>query len=464
MPRRTGAVAVLTSLFLFGSVFASGASGAAEKTPRTNAPTLTSKFRERLAERGKKTDAKKVAPARLRAKSNETGARRAQHFAARAGAAASAKTAGPGKGTPRVDPASRRPTLPASKTQGTPFEGRSGTGLGDVAEREPNDTSADTLEDIPVNVVGYIDDDEDIDYFAFTATGGETIRLEVIADRFFNTLIDSYLVVLAEDGETVLESNDDAFSNSRDSFISFTATASGSHVYFVGVSDFAGFGGGDDYGYVLNVTVADTDFNEVEPNDTTSFADFFPVPAMAFGFSDSSDDLDVYVFDGVANEALIVDVDAELFFSLMDPVVELYDDNGGFLFGVDDADGLDPRFNIVLPYTGEYFLVVYNREADGGDEFYYTLNLSTQSAALAPRVRGYKIVNGQFLKRVTGNGFVASNGGSYVEIEGFEVPSRPAPRKPTTVMKVAPAQSVSRGEVLTVVNPDGRRSNPGVIQ
>jgi hypothetical protein len=36
---------------------------------------------------------------------------------------------------------------------------------------------------------------------------------------------------------------------------------------------------------------------------------------VAFGFSDSSDDLDVYVFDGIGGQALIVDVDAEIFLS-----------------------------------------------------------------------------------------------------------------------------------------------------
>ena len=73
---------------------------------------------------------------------------------------------------------------------------------------------------------------------------------------------------------------------------------------------------------------------------------------MMFGFSDTDDDIDVYTFQGSGSRTLVVDVDAELFLAEMDAVVELYDDRGGYLFGVDDADGLDPRFNILLPYTG----------------------------------------------------------------------------------------------------------------
>lgn len=462
MSRRIGAVAALTSMFLTTLLFGTGVVGAQQqKTPRENAPTLNSKLRQRLAERGK--TAAKRAPARLVAPAPDAVQTRSLDFAARAGSDAS-KAATADKGAFRGIPADKHPTLPAEKLQGTTFQGRHGTGLGDVNEQEPNDTTANTLDDLPVNVVGYIDVDGDFDYYAITATQGESIRIEIVADRIFSTSLDSYLLVLDDDGETELAVNDDGFSDSGDSFIRFVAPLAGTQVYFIGVTDFGGQGG-DNYGYVLNITVAeDDDFSEVEPNDTTSFADFFSVPSVAFGFSDNNDDLDVYVFDGVGGQALIVDVDAEIYLSLMDPVVELYDDNGGYLFGVDDADGLDPRFNIVLPYTGEYFVAVYNREPDGGNGFYYSMNLSTQSGAGAPRVIGYTLVNGQFLKRINGAGFTASNGGSYAEIESVEVPSRPAPLKPTTRVKLTPAQSISRGEVLTVVNPDGRRSNPGVIQ
>jgi hypothetical protein len=451
-------------MFLTTLLFGTGAVGAQQqKTPRENAPALNSKLRQRLAEHGKTAVTAKRAPARLAAPAPDPVQIRSLDFAGRAVTGAS-KAAAPDKGAFRGIPADKRPTLPAEKLQGGTFVGRHGTGLGDINEQEPNDSTANVLDDIPVNVVGYIEEDGDFDYYAITATQGESIRIEVIADRFFETSLDSYLIVLAEDGETQLEMDDDHFSNSNDSFIRFDVTRAGTQDYFIGVTDFRGEGG-DNFGYVLNVTVAEEDFLEVEPNDTTSLADFFPVPAMAFGFSDNAEDLDVYVFDGVAGQALIADVDAEIFLSLMDPVIELYDDNGGYLFGVDDADGLDPRFNIILPYSGEYFIVVYNAERAGGNGYYYTMNLSTQSGAGAPRVTGYTLINpGQLLKRVNGSGFTASDGGSNVEIESVEVSSRPAPRKPTSRVKLTPPRAVSRGDVLTVVNPDGRRSNPGIIQ
>jgi hypothetical protein len=70
----------------------------------------------------------------------------------------------------------------------------------------------------------------------------------------------------------------------------------------------------------------------------------------------------------------------------MDPVRRALRHNGGFLFGVDDADGLDPRFNIILPYSGEYFVVVYNASRTAGNGFYYSMNLSMQSGTGAPRI------------------------------------------------------------------------------
>jgi hypothetical protein len=461
MPRRSRAIVTLATLFLtLGAI--GPAAGAAQKTTRTDAPALSTKFRERLADKQKA--AAKKAPARLDGPVLATPVERSRAFAAR-GEAGAAKTAPPSKGTPHFDPMANpvRVAPSATKTRGLPFVGRNGTGLGDIFEVEPNDDTAQTLDDLPVNVVAHIDEAGDVDCYAITATGDESIRIEVVADRIFGSSLDSFLEVLDADGTTVLASNDDFFDNSRDSFVRFIAPHSGENLYFICVSDFGGLGGSD-FGYVLNVTVAETpDIVEQEPNDTTGNADIFTIPGVAFGTADFADDLDVYTFQASGNQSLIVDVDAEVFASLMDPVVELYDDRGGFLFGLDDTDGLDPRFNIVLPYTGTYYVAVYNRESVGGDAYYYSLNLSLQSAALAPRVTSFKIVNGQFLKRVIGNGFTSSDGGSYAEIDSEAVNSGPAPRKPTTRVKIAPPQSVVRGDVVTVVNPDGRRSNPGIV-
>jgi hypothetical protein len=384
-------------------------------------------------------------------------------FAARAerGAAATGET---GDGARRFDPKAHPAKRQAGKERGTPFVGRNGTGLGDIGEVEDNDDDnhAQRLDDLPVNVVGEIERDNDVDFYAITASGGEQIRIEVIADRIFNTDLDSFLAVLDEDGDE-LESDDDSFDGSNDSFIQFVPPDAGQNVYFIVVAAADGQGG-DHFGYVLNVTVANPpDIGEQEPNDTTTTADLLHVPTVAFGSSDFADDLDVYAFQATREQTLIVDVDADILLSLMDPVVELFDSNGNFLFGADDTDGLDPRFNIVLPYSGTYYLAVSNRVLAGGDGYYYSVNLSLQSAALAPHVERFKIVDGD-LRRIFGDRFTRVGIGSHAEINGESVRSSAVPKRPTSRVKVNPPQPVRRGDVVTVVNPDGRRSNPGVIE
>lgn len=437
---------------------------AAQKKAPAKTPVLASKMKAHIAANGKSASKRVVAPARVQdAAEKVANEKRAGAFNARA-ARSGAEKAAPvdsSKGEPWTSARPRRASLPDAK--GTSFVGRNGTGLGDIFEDEPNDSVAHILDDVPVNVVGEITNVDDIDFFAITAEFGEQVRLEIIADRIFGSNLDSMLFVLDEDGETTLASNDDFFDESRDSFIRFTAPQSGNNVYFIAVTDFGG-AGGSTFDYVLNVSIADApDLVEIEPNDTTNNADEIPIPGFMFGDAQFNEDFDVYFIEGFAGESLIVDIDAELFFSEMDPVVEFYDDGGGFLFGVDDVDGLDPRFNIVLPYTGLYFLGVFDAQGIGTSASYYSMNVSVQSGALAPRVTSFKFTDGNLLKQVRGSGFLTSGDGAYAELNSVEISSGNAPRKPFTAIKVRPGVRVRDNDVVTVVNPDGRRSNPGVV-
>lgn len=449
MSRRSSGFTVFLTLCLTVGLF--GAAGAAQqKTTQTDGPALATTFRDRVRATEKIKTSKKRAPARPEAAAPADVGERSLQFAARAVRGSEASEA----------PAS----VEAGKARVPPFVGRNGTGLGDVDEAEPNDRDNDAqpLDDLPVNVVGYIQDGGDDDYYAITASGGEQIRIEIIADRIFNTRLDSFLSVRDEDDDT-LESNNNFFDSSGDSFIQFIPPFAGEHLYYIVVRDADDFGG-NNFAYVLNVTVANPpDIGEQEPNDSTSTADLVQIPSVAFGTSDFANDLDVYAFQAGREQTLVVDVDAELYLSLMDPVVELYDNNGNLLFGVDDFDGLDPRFNLVLPYSGLYYIAVSNRDLAGGEGYYYSMNLSLQSAALAPHVENFKLVDGQ-LRRIFGNRFTRNNLGSHAEINSVLVSSSSVPKKPTTRVKVNPPQTVVAGDVVTVVNPDGRRSNPRFIE
>jgi hypothetical protein len=346
------------------------------------------------------------------------------------------------------------------------FVGRHGTGLGDIFEAESNDVNAQILDDVPVNVVARIGYPDDIDYFAFKATASEYIRIETIADRVFGSFLDSYIVVFDDDGSP-LYSNDDGYAGSGDSFLRFVAPYTG--LFYVGVTDFAGLGAPSGFDYVMNLAPADPpDILEAEPNDDFPFADAVPFPGLVFGAIESSSDLDVFTFDGFAGDALVLDVDAEIFLSSLDAVVGIYDSTGGVLFVNDDTDGLDSRFNLVLPYTGTYYLVIVNHDAVGGSSYYYSISISWQDSSLAPRATSFKFKDG-LLKKVFGSGFVPSFGGAHAEVTWFpeavtqSVPSSNAPKKPTTAVRFQPAIAVAAGDVITVVNPDGRRSNPAIV-
>ena len=91
------------------------------------------------------------------------------------------------------------------------------------------------------------------------------------------------------------------------------------------------------------------------------------------------------------------------------------------------------------------------------------MNVSVQSGALAPRIDFFKFVNFTVLKQVRGIGFVSAGDGAYAQLNSVEIRSFNAPRKPTTAIKVKPGVETEDGDVVTVVNPDGRRSNPGII-
>ncbi len=429
---------------------------AAQKSARQGAPEIAARLRQSHTT-SKAPKAEMSRPQRINAKATPN---RAAAFANRTLKAAAIMP-------PKVDPTARvaahHPHLPMAKTAtaaGT-FYGRLGTGLGDIEEDEsnddPNDDDAQLLEDLPANVIGTVDDDDDFDFFGVLALDGEVVRVEIVADRVFGSPLDSYAFVLDEDGDLLAE-NDDGFDGSFDSFLRFEAPYTG--LFFIGVTDIQS-NGDDDYDYVLNLSVGEDDIGEVEPNDSGAMADFLPNPGMAFGEVDGEDDYDIFTFEAVAGQAMIFDVDADIFLSEADIVVEFFDANGRFLFGNDDEDGLDPRFNIVLPYTGDYYAMVYSRNDVDGEDGYYSLSISTQSASLAPHISSLRFSYGK-LKKVMGSGFIASGDGAVVEVNTVEVPSYNYAGR-TNQMRLSPTRTVYRNDVVTVLNPDGRRSNPVVI-
>jgi pre-peptidase len=321
-----------------------------------------------------------------------------------------------------------------------------GTGGGDINEAEPNDQVAQAVS-LPVNVFGEIGFDRDVDFFAFQALAGQRITIEPFAARLRNSELVADIALFDSSGallDTVVGSVN------NDPLIRFVALQD--QVLIVGIADVDDLGGAS-FDYLLNITRGN-DLDEQEPNHRS--AQPMPdLPQTIFGEITVRDDVDFYSFTASAGQTLIVDVDAEVLGSRLDAEINLIDPaSGAEYFYNDQHDGDDPRYNIVLPYSGRYVIGVGS--FNGNSRGFYRLNASLVSSAGAPTVISVTRLAKKLIE-VSGSGFTA---GSVVEVNGVA--------RGTTFVdsNTLRAKVKSRaGNVVTVANPpDDRRSNPIVVQ
>ena len=321
-----------------------------------------------------------------------------------------------------------------------------GTGDGDINEIEPNDLVSQGVS-LPVNVFGRISVLNDVDFFAFQAFEGQSVVIEAFAVRLANSNLIPDIALFTSSGELLARDiGDEVF----DPIIRFVPKSD--QVLLVAITD-ADDLGGFDFNYILNITRG-VDVDEVEPND--SAAQVLPgLSSTIFGEIDPRRDVDFYSFTAEAGQTLIVDVDAEVLGSRLDAEINLLDPPTGIeYFYNDQPDGDDPRFNIVLPFTGRYVIGVgaFNRNSRG----FYRLSASLVPGSDAPRVDTAIKLTRKLLE-ITGAGFVP---GSIVEVNGIE--------RKTTILSSGTVRAKVKavaGDIITVINPpDDRRSNPLVLR
>jgi hypothetical protein len=321
-----------------------------------------------------------------------------------------------------------------------------GAGGGDINEVEPNNQIAQSVS-LPVNVFGKVGFDADVDYFSFQAFAGQQITIEPFATRLSRSDLIADIALFTSSGQLIKRSFG---SESEDPLITYTPLQN--EILIAGIADVDDFGGSS-YSYVLNITRG-VDIDEIESNDRT--AQVLPaLPLTVFGDISKRSDVDFYSFTGTAGQTLIVDVDAEVFGSALDAEVNLTDPATGLeFFYSDQFDGDDPRFNIVLPYTGRYVIGIGSFSA--GSRGFYRLNatLTTQTGApLITRVTRLA----KKLVEVEGTGFSL---GTIIEVNGVV-------RSTSTITPgVLRAKGKIRvGDIVTVINPpDSVRSNPLLVQ
>ncbi|HSB11588.1 MAG TPA: PPC domain-containing protein [Blastocatellia bacterium] len=321
-----------------------------------------------------------------------------------------------------------------------------GTGGGDISEIEPNDQVAQGVS-LPVNLFGEIRFDGDVDFFAFQALAGQQITIEPIAARLPASQLVADIALFDSTGKLIEAKTGD---ENTDPLIRFVSPID--QALSVGISD-ADDLGGRRFDYILNITRG-VDVDEQEPNDQNAQS-VNELPATIFGDITGRDDVDFYSFTALAGQTLIVDVDAEVLGSRLDAEINVSDPETGVeFFYSDQNDGDDPRFNIVLPYTGRYVVGIgaFNNNSSG----FYRINASLVSSAGAPIITSVTRLSKKFIE-ISGAGFTER---SVVEVNSL------ARRTNLTSEGKLQAKIKSRtGDVVTVSNsPDDRRSNPLLVQ
>jgi hypothetical protein len=342
--------------------------------------------------------------------------------------------------------ASRAKSFAHMKAATAPTIQSFGTGGGDLLELEPNDRIAQGVS-LPVNVFGEISVDQDVDFFAFEGLAGQQVTIEAFAARLRGSELIADIVLFDATGNLI---DSDFGDEDNDPIIRYTPSRD--QVLIVGIAD-ADDSGGLTYDYMLNITRG-VDVEELEPNDTRSQG-IEDLPVTVFGEVEGRNDVDFYSFIGSAGQTLIVDVDAEVLGSRLDPEINLIDPEFGTeYFYNDQYDGDDSRYNIVLPYTGRYIIGI--GAFDSNSSGFYRLNISTVSGTGAPIITQTTRVSKKLLE-VSGAGFGA---GSVIEVNGIE-------RRTTYINSGTIRAKVKArvGDVVTVSNPpDDRRSNPLIVQ
>jgi hypothetical protein len=325
--------------------------------------------------------------------------------------------------------------------------GSVGTGSGDINEIEPNDQVAQNVF-MPANIGGQINPSGDQDFYAFPCFSGEQINIEAFASRIPGSQLVADLALFDSAGNIITESVGDGV---NDPLIQTVATSNG--IMIAGITDAGGFGGSH-FVYLLSID-GGVDVDEVEPNNSTPQA--LPASnATVFGQVNSSSDTDLYSFNGTQGQTIIVDLDAALFGSSLVAALTLTDPATGIqYFKSDHNDGNDPRFNIVLPFTGPYVIGVV--PIDGSTNGFYRMNLSFVPGDGSPVVIGATHSKPKVIT-VTGGGFDPIN--SIAEVNGNQVATG------IDSGHSLRAHSKARpGAVVTVANlPDLRRSNPILVQ
>jgi hypothetical protein len=315
--------------------------------------------------------------------------------------------------------------------------------LPSVEEVEPN-SEFDKPQVVPINcTVNGLAQSEDVDFYVVEAKKGQTISAEVEGMRLATTLFDPYVAIL-DSKRFELASSDDSSLALQDPIASVVVPEDGKYIIQVRESSYGGndscryrvhigtfprptvafpMGGrpgetmevrwlGDKGGeftqaLALPATLHEKfpaiplrngepspspcylrisdlrGVNEAEPNNGLAEATKGGEAPLAFnGIIQAADDSDFYKFNAKAGQVFDINVYARRLRSPLDPVLHIYNIDGGYLAGADDSVGPDSYIRFTAPADGEFGLYVHDHLRKGGPDYTYRVEVAPVVASL----------------------------------------------------------------------------------
>ncbi len=298
-----------------------------------------------------------------------------------------------------------------------------------VAETEPNDDFAAPQAVALNSTIAGVVQNEDVDYFAVELKAGQRLTAEFEAMRLGRSMTDLY-VALLDSRRFELATCDDSALLLQDGYVSAIAPADGT--YIVQIRE-ASYGGGGDAHYRLHIG----DFPRpaaafppgAQPGETVAFqclgdaagpiertvaapaaapalwplfvhdergiapsplpvrvsplaeliesADLAAAaPPVAFnGVLSAAGETDSFRFNATAGQVFDIHVYARRLRSPLDPVLDLFNSEGGHLAGNDDSIGPDSYLRFTAPADGQFELRVRDHLGHGGPLFVYCVEV-----------------------------------------------------------------------------------------
>ena len=158
-------------------------------------------------------------------------------------------------------------------------------------------------------VLGYVYPNGDLDFYSFQASAGDRVYAAVMTSFSANGSSDSFLDILASDGTTILESDDN-----NGSFGSSSSTTAGTQIpangtYYVRIRHFSATSQLRPYHLHLQVQ-SGAPVPETEPNDTLP-GQALPASGWVSGNTSGLTDVDIYSFTLNAGDTVFLSLDLD---------------------------------------------------------------------------------------------------------------------------------------------------------